>query len=74
MIASILKNIMGVIRVGDPVLELIVLSSYSTLLQPSPDLYYVCREKLKEEFYLNKDKNQHATFICFNLLSALLGK
>lgn len=55
-------------------MSLIVLSNYKTMVKQSPELYSTIRGRIKDEFYLNKDKDMHATYICFNLLYSLIKK
>ena len=74
LLVKILKTLMGVIRISDPIFELIVINYYDSMLKASPSLYFRCRQKIKQQFYLNKDSNQHSTLICFNLIYALLKK
>jgi hypothetical protein len=55
-------------------MELMVINLYNQMLKGNPELYCLCRAKIKESFFLNMNHNQHATFICFNLLYFLLRK
>lgn len=73
-LATIFSKLLGVIQITDPVMQLIVINNYDKMLKHSPDLYRLCRNKIKEEFLFNVDKNQHATTLCFNLLYALIKK
>ena len=57
LLSSIFMNLMEVMKVGDPLMQLIVMDYYETMLRRTPMLYFRCREKIKEEFYLNKEIN-----------------
>lgn len=74
LLATIFSKLMGVIKISDPIMEVIILNSYDTMLKKSQELYYACRNKIKEEFFVNKDINQMACLACFKFIHALLVK
>lgn len=72
--ASIFTKLLGVVRVEDPVMELIVINYHEQMLKVNPELYRLCRSRIKESFFQAMESNIHAALICFNLLYSLLKK
>ena len=72
--ATIFIKLLAVVRVEDPVMELIVINYHEQMLKANAELYRTCRAKIKDSCFKNLASNQHATLICFNLLYALLKK
>lgn len=48
LLASIITRLMGVIKISDPVMQIIMLNQHETMLKRHPLLYRQCREKIKE--------------------------
>lgn len=47
LLSTIFSKLMGVIRISDPIMEVIILNSYDSMLKISQQLYYACRNKIK---------------------------
>ena len=47
LLATIFNNLIGVIKINDPIMELMVLNCYETMLKASTSLYKKIRNKIK---------------------------